>query len=328
MKRQFETSLWGEPGFEDLNRDGKLVYLFIYYNDRTPPSGVLPISPKRISRELDISKDEATKEIANLVGLDLIGYDHELQYAWIKRFTKEQTHSHTFLHGALKDLEKLPDELSELRASWCEHNAALLEKRGVSAPKQWLNATPVTTKGKVKKKGKKKTVDAVHNQIVEHWNFHAEARGTPSINGVDALSQRERVINARVTKHGLEGVMSTIDKAFESDFLCGENDINWTMTFDWLMKSANYTKVLEGNYRGNGKKKNVPSGITDGEPGKPGGPWYPDLNFDWPYQWHPDDDDFKDQALYPEWQAEMERTIPPGERWDRFEAWLKERDEG
>ena len=34
----------------------------------------------------------------------------------------------------------------------------------------------------------------------------------------------------------------------ESSFLKGQNNKNWTITFDWLIKPSNFIKVLEGNY--------------------------------------------------------------------------------
>ena len=37
-------------------------------------------------------------------------------------------------------------------------------------------------------------------------------------------------------------------KVEASDFLCGRNGHGWTASFDWLMKSANTVKVLEGTY--------------------------------------------------------------------------------
>ena len=37
-------------------------------------------------------------------------------------------------------------------------------------------------------------------------------------------------------------------KVEASDFLCGRNGHGWTASFDWLMKSANAIKVLEGTY--------------------------------------------------------------------------------
>ena len=36
----------------------------------------------------------------------------------------------------------------------------------------------------------------------------------------------------------------------ESSFLCGQNNNQWTATFDWLFENANnWVKVSEGNYR-------------------------------------------------------------------------------
>ena len=45
-------------------------------------------------------------------------------------------------------------------------------------------------------------------------------------------------------------------KVEASDFLCGRNGHGWTASFDWLMKSANAVKVLEGTY--DNKKPRAP----------------------------------------------------------------------
>lgn len=36
--------------------------------------------------------------------------------------------------------------------------------------------------------------------------------------------------------------------ASKSDFLNGKNNTGWTASIDWLLKPANFVKVLEGNY--------------------------------------------------------------------------------
>ena len=46
-------------------------------------------------------------------------------------------------------------------------------------------------------------------------------------------------------------------KVEASDFLCGRNGHGWTASFDWLMKSANAVKVLEGTY--DNKKPRAPN---------------------------------------------------------------------
>ncbi len=38
------------------------------------------------------------------------------------------------------------------------------------------------------------------------------------------------------------------NKVTKSDFLCGKNSRGWRANFDWLLKSANFIKVIEGDY--------------------------------------------------------------------------------
>ena len=66
--------------------------------------------------------------------------------------------------------------------------------------------------------------------------------------------------------------LQAINNIRNSSFLKGQNNRNWTITFDWLIKPNNFIKVLEGNYddkenkggfnnesRGNTSKNNEPS---------------------------------------------------------------------
>ena len=70
---------------------------------------------------------------------------------------------------------------------------------------------------------------------------------------------RKKAIKARYSSGcTLEDFETLFKKAEASSFLKGKNDRNWMATFDWLIKDANMTKVLEGNYddRGKGGDKN------------------------------------------------------------------------
>lgn len=61
---------------------------------------------------------------------------------------------------------------------------------------------------------------------------------------------RRKQIAARWKDLGknLEAFRDLFEKTEASDFLTGTNDRGWRADFDWLMKPANATKVLEGNY--------------------------------------------------------------------------------
>lgn len=65
---------------------------------------------------------------------------------------------------------------------------------------------------------------------------------------------RKKAIKARYSSgYTLEDFETLFKKAEASSFLKGKNDRNWMATFDWLIKDANMTKVLEGNYDDHGK---------------------------------------------------------------------------
>ena len=65
--------------------------------------------------------------------------------------------------------------------------------------------------------------------------------------------KRKRAIKARLRKYSIDDIQRVFEIAEESDFLKGENNRNWSATFDWMMNDANMAKILDGNY----KNKNI-----------------------------------------------------------------------
>lgn len=60
---------------------------------------------------------------------------------------------------------------------------------------------------------------------------------------------RKKAIKARFASgHTIEDFKILFTKAEASSFLKGANNRNWQASFDWLIKDANMTKVLDGNY--------------------------------------------------------------------------------
>jgi len=60
--------------------------------------------------------------------------------------------------------------------------------------------------------------------------------------------KRKQAIKARCNTYCLAQFKEMFEKAEASDFLKGANNKNWQANFDWLMKDANFAKVLDGNY--------------------------------------------------------------------------------
>lgn len=69
-----------------------------------------------------------------------------------------------------------------------------------------------------------------------------------SFNKVSKLTDaREKTIKARLKEYSMQDIITVFEKAEKSDFLKGKNG-TFKASFDWLMKPANFIKVLEGNY--------------------------------------------------------------------------------
>lgn len=59
---------------------------------------------------------------------------------------------------------------------------------------------------------------------------------------------RKKAIRARLKQYSVDDFRRLFEMAEGSSFLKGENDRNWSATFDWMVKDANMAKILEGNY--------------------------------------------------------------------------------
>ena len=75
---------------------------------------------------------------------------------------------------------------------------------------------------------------------------------------VKLTDSRKRQIKARLKNNSFDDFKKVFEKAEASDFLKGlknSDGRDWKANFDWLMKEANFTKVIEGNYDNTSKPK-------------------------------------------------------------------------
>ena len=91
--------------------------------------------------------------------------------------------------------------------------------------------------------------------------FHESCPSLPKV--LKLSDSRKKAIKARLNDFGLEEIKRAFALTEQSDFLKGTNANGWQAGFDWLMKPANLTKVLEGNYEN--KHKSGKPGSMFGE---------------------------------------------------------------
>ena len=66
---------------------------------------------------------------------------------------------------------------------------------------------------------------------------------------------RAEIIDSSLKTYSVDDFKKVFEKAERSDFLRGNNNRNWSASFDWLIKEDNMAKVLEGKY-GKNKQSN------------------------------------------------------------------------
>lgn len=82
--------------------------------------------------------------------------------------------------------------------------------------------------------------------VVEVWNELAIRRGLKIVKRLSP--ERRATLKTRIGQNRIEDFQEAMAAIDRSPFLCGENDRRWKAYFDWMLKPANFTKLIEGTY--------------------------------------------------------------------------------
>lgn len=80
--------------------------------------------------------------------------------------------------------------------------------------------------------------------IIEKWN----KLNLQKLISIKTGTNRYKLLKSRANEYGIDSIFQAIENVSKSNFLKGQNDRGWIITFDWLIKPNNFIKVLEGNY--------------------------------------------------------------------------------
>jgi hypothetical protein len=109
---------------------------------------------------------------------------------------------------------------------------------------QQTNNKPTTTENKDKEsKIKNNNINYIEIKDI----FNSVCFKLPKIKKITQV--RKKAIDNRVKEYSLIDIGNVFKLVAESDFLNGKNKNNWIASFDWILKPANFIKILEGNYK-------------------------------------------------------------------------------
>jgi len=134
-ERAFLTETWDDDWFQDLNRDQRYLFIYLWTNNHCTQSGIYQITLATIAFETKLEK-ALLPDLLKPLSPKVVWYP-DLNYIWIKSFLRHQTKSPKFIVAALKSLDnhRVPEEI---KSAFEFYNEELL--RGI-APSEHVSPT-------------------------------------------------------------------------------------------------------------------------------------------------------------------------------------------
>lgn len=264
--RNISTRIWSDTWFEDLSPNYKLVFMYLITNDNTNMLGAYETSIRKISFETGVDIE--------IIGECLTKFEKDNKVMYVENhiillnFLKHQKFNTNMKKSAIYEFEKLPNlfkrdmslDINDIEDSWetlCKgfSNHCLMLRNiesnriesevEVESESNRIEGEQSEIKKSQPLLPKKITPEIIpYQKIVDYYN--GQCKGLPI---VKVLSEaRKKIIRARWNEHGKDIIKEVIYKSRDSSMLNGDNDRGWTADFNWVFKSENFIKILEGNY--------------------------------------------------------------------------------
>lgn len=271
--RQIHVRIWQDKKVEELSPLGKLLFIYSWSNTHRNEVCLYELTKRKIANETGIDMSMVNDVLAEVEEAELIRYDHENGFVWVKNAINFQSINANNMTAILRDLSECKSPLVIECINY--HKEALqthIDRWGMAW--EWdTNGMPIPIscdggKGKGKGKGKKDTTEGAateeQNDPVPCQEVVSDYNDTcTSLAKVKSLTEnRKKAIRARWKKFkSLDEFHQYFLRVENSDFLKGKNERQWKADFDWLMNEQNVAKVLEGKYdnRASPAKEYIPS---------------------------------------------------------------------
>lgn len=104
-ERGFATETWDDDWFQDLSRDQRYLFIYLWTNVHCNPSGLYHITLTTMSFESKFSREELPELLQSLS--PKVKWYREHKLIWVKSFLKRQSRSSKFLAAAAKALTSI-----------------------------------------------------------------------------------------------------------------------------------------------------------------------------------------------------------------------------
>ena len=276
------TDFWTDPKvLEEMTPEDKYFYLYLLTNPNTNMIGIYKITKKQIAFELGYSIESVNCLFDRFTNnYKLIKYDAETREIFIKNYAKYNLNKggkpiNDCIKKELKSLknvdwlkevvdiipnENIRDTVREfLKTGIIKFEASKPSK--TSTPEDYCYDTDTTRKEDCYESGGNQNQNQNQNQnhnsipkgilsstkvqlIIEKWN----KLNLQKLISIKTGTNRYKLLKSRANEYGIDSIFQAIENVSKSNFLKGQNDRGWIITFDWLIKPNNFIKVLEGNY--------------------------------------------------------------------------------
>ena len=268
--RQIYCDFWENAYIqEELTPEDKLFYLYIMTNPKTTQLGVYSITFKQMAFDLGYSMETIKSLMLRFEQHHkLIRYDDNTKeiavLKWGKNFNKGGTPMECCVKKEFREVKNkelvkmiLPDIKNEKMKQFIENLFEKVPERKAdegNKNKGSCDTSPDTCDdtGGIKNNNKNNNKNNINisskddiEKVYKKWNEIAEETGLSKVR--DMTEPRNKAINARIQKHGLECVLETMEKIKLSDFLLG-NKKSWKADFNFFIKASSFQKIKEDSF--------------------------------------------------------------------------------
>ena len=245
---------------------GMLVLIWLWSLDNAPDGSLEGISNRSIARaaQWDGDADEFVEALKNAGLLDLSA-DNALSL-------------HDWYEYAGKLVEKREAERERSRRRRAETNGQptddqqttegrptdrptddRAETDGKEKSKSRVRVESLSSEANASEESETAAADPVPYEVIKTI-YHDKCPSYPRIRKLSANRKKAIAARWKEYKEDLTAFIELFEAAEASPFLQGRNDRNWSADFDWLMKSDNMAKVLEGKYDDKGRRQQTRTG--------------------------------------------------------------------